>query len=474
MSVTITPNLAGIYLRESKTFTASGAVSYIWKAGTVQVGTSASITVSPTQSTEYTCYGYDANGVLIGSARVYLSVFILPTVIVSVDKPTINSGDVATITVTAVNQTNVQYALAKVAITPTTGVIGATEYDNPTGFSGFTFKVGPAATTVYTISATTKPPIANMTAEPGTATALITVNGSSVVPVISNLSARAGSSNTQGIVSWLLNVPSTCYVKYGLTTAYGNTTQPQPGLTKPSILILGLQCNTLYHAQAVSLDSNGAPVTSADITFTTRACGGDVTKPIITDLTFLTTEVPGFVPVTSNSLTCPFSITATDNVGVTGYYFSESPTTPSLNAFSSILPSSFTFSRAKIYSTEGFNILYAWVRDAAGNISDPYAQSVWIDLSCNATPIKISNVAARKGSSQSIIVTWNTNIIGINHVDYGTDPVNPQFSTSPTDPYGTPVNILCTGVQLGTTVYYQAVSEDPCGNVYIVKGNIAI
>ena len=72
------------------------------------------------------------------------------------------------------------------------------------------------------------------------------------------------------------------------------------------------------------------------------------------------------IPETSQSLTVPITtLAAADNVGVTGYLLTESPTTPAPNTagWSATIPSSYTF------ASPGNKTLYAWTKDAAGNIS---------------------------------------------------------------------------------------------------------
>ncbi|MEJ5376033.1 MAG: hypothetical protein WHX93_05600 [bacterium] len=97
----------------------------------------------------------------------------------------------------------------------------------------------------------------------------------------------------------------------------------------------------------------------------------DTTSPTVTSFT---------IPSTSTSLTVPItSFTATDNVGVTGYALSESGSTPP-SGWSGSAPSSYTFSSA------GTKTLYAWAKDAAGNISSPKSAQVSITLNPNPPP----------------------------------------------------------------------------------------
>jgi hypothetical protein len=82
------------------------------------------------------------------------------------------------------------------------------------------------------------------------------------------------------------------------------------------------------------------------------------------------------VPVTSTSLTVRItSFNATDNVGVAGYMVTESSTTPAANStgWASLAPASYTF------QTPGEKVLYAWAKDAAGNVSTEKSSSITID-----------------------------------------------------------------------------------------------
>jgi len=84
---------------------------------------------------------------------------------------------------------------------------------------------------------------------------------------------------------------------------------------------------------------------------------GDTEPPVVTAFT---------LPGTSTSLSVPITtLTATDNVGVTGYLVSESATRPSPTdtRWSSVKPESYTF------ATAGAKTLYAWAIDAALNVS---------------------------------------------------------------------------------------------------------
>lgn len=87
--------------------------------------------------------------------------------------------------------------------------------------------------------------------------------------------------------------------------------------------------------------------------------------------------VTGFtMPAAVNTLTAPIStFTASDNVKVTGYLVTQSSTRPLAGAsgWSSTPPTSVTFSAA------GVRTAYAWVKDAAGNVSPYRSATVIVD-----------------------------------------------------------------------------------------------
>lgn len=90
------------------------------------------------------------------------------------------------------------------------------------------------------------------------------------------------------------------------------------------------------------------------------------------------------IPSTSNTLTVLItSLSATDNVGVTGYLLTENATKPSTATpgWTSAQPVSYTFASA------GARTLYAWARDAAGNVSAGWPASVNITVSTGAADI---------------------------------------------------------------------------------------
>lgn len=144
--------------------------------------------------------------------------------------------------------------------------------------------------------------------------------------------------------------------------------------------------------------------------------GVDVAPPTITVFA---------MPTTSNSLTVAVtSLTATDNVGVTGYLITESATTPSATAsgWTSSPPANYTF------ASDGNKTLYAWAKDAAGNVSTGRSASVVITVITRVADIStpdtltFGNVKVRRSSGKSLIVSnKGTAILTVSMVDLAGD-----------------------------------------------------
>lgn len=144
---------------------------------------------------------------------------------------------------------------------------------------------------------------------------------------------------------------------------------------------------------------------SAPLSRTTSITLPDTTAPVITGFT---------IPASSSSTTVSITtFTATDNVGVTGYLITETATTPLASAvgWSATAPASYTVSSA------GNKTLYAWTKDAAGNISVPISRTTAITLPDTSAPV-ITGFAIPATSTSlavgitSFTATDNTGVTG--------------------------------------------------------------
>ena len=124
-----------------------------------------------------------------------------------------------------------------------------------------------------------------------------------------------------------------------------------------------------YYFAATGYDSSGAQSDfSNEVAFVPNP-STDTTPPAVATFS---------IPATASRLTISITaLTATDNVGVTGYMVKESATPPAASAvgWGNAPPRSYRFASA------GNKTLYAWAKDAAGNVSASRAASVTITLS---------------------------------------------------------------------------------------------
>lgn len=146
--------------------------------------------------------------------------------------------------------------------------------------------------------------------------------------------------------------------------------------------------------------------------FTTGSLASDTTAPVggITinnDASYTTTR-----DVTLN-------LSATDNIGVTGYSLSTSTAVPSATSTSwvSVTPAA-SFTRDVSYtlgSGDGSKVVFAFYKDAAGNISNAYRDSIILDT---IPPSVISTIPS--GSATSVAVDTNISAIFSEAMDIST------------------------------------------------------
>jgi len=150
----------------------------------------------------------------------------------------------------------------------------------------------------------------------------------------------------------------------------------------PANYIFATEGSKTLYAWAKDAAGNVSTSLSATVVITLPA-GADTTPPTVTAFT---------IPGTSASLTVPITtFTATDNVLVTGYLLTESIVTPTAGSagWTAAPPVSYTF------ATEGSKTLYAWAKDAAGNVSTSLSATVVITLPSLPAP---TNLAPAAGS----------------------------------------------------------------------------
>jgi hypothetical protein len=164
---------------------------------------------------------------------------------------------------------------------------------------------------------------------------------------------------------------------YLLTETSGKPSASAAGWsgTKPAnYTFISEGAKTLY---AWAKDATGNVSNSLSATVTITLSTSDTTSPAITVFD---------VPAVIYSLKVPITaLEAADNIGVAGYIVKKSPLTPSVTdaGWKATPPGSVSFPNA------GAKSVYAWAKDAAGNISDMASMTVIVRLSADPGPIPV-------------------------------------------------------------------------------------
>ena len=171
-----------------------------------------------------------------------------PTATVSASPASMSPGQSATLTWSTTNASTI-------TIDPGIGAVAG---------SG-TRSVFPAATTIYTLTAT------NATGSV-TAAATVTVSAPDTIPPVISGVASSTLTTSGATISFTTDEPSYHQVEYGPTTAYGTVTALDALLrTSHSQALSGLAAGNLYHYRVRASDAAGNVAMSGDFTFTTPA-----------------------------------------------------------------------------------------------------------------------------------------------------------------------------------------------------------
>jgi len=183
--------------------------------------------------------------------------------------------------------------------------------------------------------------------------------------------------------------------------------------TAPASVIAVAGSNTFY-AWAKDAAGNVSAVKSASVVVTLPPAA-DTAAPVVTFA----------LPATATSLTVPVaSLSATDNVAVTGYLVNKIATPPAASAagWTAAAPASVT-------AVAGSNTFYAWAKDAAGNVSAVKSASVTVTIAPAAdTTLPTLTISALANGSYTNKVTLNisgnaSDASGIKSVTVNDQPV---------------------------------------------------
>ena len=230
--------------------------------------------------------------------------------------------------------------------------------------------------------------------------------------------APGDDNNTGTANSYDLRYSTSLITDVNFSSATAVTGEPIPSIagSAESMVVSGLSANTLYYFALKTSDE--VPNTSAisNVVSLSTSAVSDTTSPTITSFS---------IPSTSTSLTITItSFTATDNVSVAKYLLNESASTPSVSDTSWVSTAPTTY----FFSSAGSKTLYAWVKDASGNISISLSAGITITLP-TTTVISPSQIQNSIGAG-NIIVPNNT-LTSSSNITF-TQQVQIDFSTGST------------------------------------------
>ncbi|PYO54608.1 MAG: hypothetical protein DMD83_21950, partial [Candidatus Rokuibacteriota bacterium] len=214
---------------------------------------------------------------------------------------------------------------------------------------------------------------------------------------------------------------------------------------------------------AKAYDSSNSAVSSA-VSLTVNISASDTTAPTSS------LSINGGAAYT-RSTAVTLTLTAADAVGVTAYYLSTSATPPAATATGWTPVSSTTSYTGSLgYSLsagDGTKTLYAWYKDAAGNVSATTSTSILLDQTAPTN----GSVIPTAGNAQ-VTLSWS----GFTDTGSGLATTNPYtvvFATgavptscaSGTQIFsGATASFTHTGLTNGTTYFYRLCATDKAGN----------
>jgi len=141
------------------------------------------------------------------------------------------------------------------------------------------------------------------------------------------------------------------------------------------------------------------------------------------------TGVDTSAPSGSITKSCGMILTATDNIGVTGYYLSQYSTTPSATSSGWTNVTSTTSFRKTISSYYSYTYYYVWYKDAAGNISSRY--STYVGSSSSDSTAPSGSISLSDSGSSTVTVSLSaTDSCGVTGYYLSTSSSNPSTSSS--------------------------------------------
>jgi hypothetical protein len=230
-----------------------------------------------------------------------------------------------------------------------------------------------------------------------------------------------------------------------------------------------------YEVKATNSAGDSAPSGIVNAT-TTKLALPPPPSAVVAD----TTPPTGSLTINNGALYTPvlaitLNLTASDSVGVTGYYFStnETPPSPTAPGWTST-NSAVNFSGNLGYTLaagDGMKTFYAWYKDAAGNVSNRASASILLDRTIPSN----GTMTATPGNAQ-VMLTWSGFADAGSGLATGSYKLYYSATGNPADTgysaacngsplyTGSATSFSHTGLTNGTTYYYRVCVSDKAGN----------
>ncbi|MBF8264796.1 MAG: hypothetical protein HW384_660 [Dehalococcoidia bacterium] len=296
------------------------------------------------------------------------------------------------------------------------------------------------------------------------------VTTGSATNVTSNSAALDGTVNASGL-------STTSWAEYGVSSGSytsKSTIQSVSGSndTAVSFSISGLSEAKTYYYRLVAQNSVGTTYGS-EMSFDSL----DATVPngsIIINKGATYTKSP------YSTLT----LSATDNVGVMGYYLSTNTTTPSASD-AGWMPVASTASysanvKYTLSSGDGSKAVYVWFKDAAGNISNTASDSITLDTTAPSnSAVSINKGATYTNSTYATLTLSASDTIGVSGYYLSTETTMPSVPSTGWTPvtstasYSANANYTLSSGDGSKTIYVWY--KDSAGNVSnMASGSITL
>jgi uncharacterized protein (TIGR03790 family) len=219
-------------------------------------------------------------------------------------------------------------------------------------------------------------------------------------PVISNINSTAASGSA--FITWSTDNPTDSSVSFGLTTAYGQTASDIGEMTEHSVVLSGLEENTLYHYQISSTDASGTNAVSGDLTFTTATTDAG---PVISDIAMATST--GFILISWD----------TDKVSSTGVEYGLTTAYGDSVGISELVTAHTAYLQSAYFHLNTSYHYRVKSVDPSGNISYSPDQTFIFTNSLSiprAFSVQVISIA-----SSTAVISWSTDKADKTELDYG-------------------------------------------------------